>query len=148
MQEIIWNGRCGSMFRRRIQHFWWSPWAHASFTKVWSYHIFVMTGQKRNVNKCKTCPRPSVPAVLALIPIFVLVVQVLLSVRVSQILIPQNQIKINMHFFFFNKMTSTEKESSVQNWRPFLIHFTKIHCFKILKLSSLILQISLTINFN
>ena len=103
MQEIIWNGRCGSMFSMKIQHCWWSPWTPMSFTKVWSYHVFVMTGQKKNVNKCKTYPRPSVPAVLALTPIFVLVAEVLLPVRVSQILIPQSQIKIKMHFSFSTK---------------------------------------------
>ena len=69
--------------------------------KVCSYHVFVMTGQKRSVNKCKTYSRPSVPAVLALIPIFVLVAQVLLPVRVSEILIPQNQVK--MYFSFSTK---------------------------------------------
>ena len=82
---------------------------HTSFTKVWSYHFFVMTGEKRNANKCKTYPRPSIPAILALILIFTLCAQVLLPVRVCQILIPQNKIKLKMHFskqpYFTNFLT-------------------------------------------
>lgn len=89
-------------------------WAHTSFKEIWSYHLFVRTGPKRNVRKCKTYAHPSVPAFLALILKLVLYAQVLLPVRVSDVSIQQNQIKIKMHFSFSTKWLSLKETLCTQ----------------------------------
>lgn len=88
--------------------------AHTSFKEIWSYHVFVRTGPKRNVCKCKTYARPSVPAFLALILKLVLYAQVLLPVRVSDVSIQQNQIKNKMHFSFSTKWLSLKEKLCTQ----------------------------------
>lgn len=87
-------------------------WAHTSFKKIWSYHVFVKTVPKRNVCKFKTYARSQVPAFLALT--FVLVAQVLLPVRVSDLSIQQNQIKNKMHVSFSTKWLSLKEKLCTQ----------------------------------
>ena len=72
-------GRCLD----REFHIFGPSWAHTSFKKISSNHVFVKTGPERNVCKCKTYARPSASAFLALI--FVSVAQVLLPVRCGSI---------------------------------------------------------------